>query len=72
MLGVGTLASVVLSSDFWHTEPRLLLGAAVLVVPAAEQLRTVAPRRLLIGLALGFVVSAWFGAYMITQWPYTI
>lgn len=72
VMGALTLASIALSSDFWHTEPRLLLAAGVLVVPAAEQLQTVSARRILILVAAGFAASAWFGAYLLTQWPYTI
>jgi hypothetical protein len=72
VLGVITLASVLGSTNFWHSKPRLLLSAAVLVIPLAEKLPTARVRSLAPGLLLAFLASSWFGAYLVTQFPYAI
>lgn len=67
-----TLASVLVSTNYWHSRARLLLAAALIVVPLATRLRAINTAALLPYLGVAFVVSAWFGAFMITQWPYAI
>lgn len=72
LIGVLTLAITLGSTNYWHSRPRLLLGAALLVVPLGTmigraRLRAVAPV-----LLFAFLASAWFGAWMVDGWPYAI
>ncbi|HEY3735954.1 MAG TPA: hypothetical protein VGL26_00810 [Jatrophihabitans sp.] len=71
-LGICALASVVGSTNYWHSKPRLLLAGALLVVPLAARTTRTPLRRLIPVLLTGFVLSAWFGAYMVTGWHYGI
>lgn len=64
--------SIVASTNFWHSKPRLLLAAALLVVPVAGYLTSLRLRYLLPLLGFGLTLSALFGAYMVTRWPYAI
>jgi Mannosyltransferase (PIG-V) len=65
-------ALVLLSTNYWHSKPRLLLGAFLLVVPAAGALARFRTRTTVILLAVATLASAWFGAYLLDVWPYAI
>jgi hypothetical protein len=66
------VALVVASTNFWHSKPRLLLSAFPLVALAAKPLARWRDGPL-VALVVGTVgLSAWWGAYALTRWPYTI
>jgi hypothetical protein len=67
-----SVAIALLSTNYWHSKPRLLLAAFLLVVPAAGALTRLRNRTAVILLAAGTVASAWFGAYLLAVWPYAI
>lgn len=70
--GVLVVASIVLSSGLMMSRPRLLLPAFVLLVPFAIVLARARP---LSGIAVFTPVvvgSAWFGAHMLTVFPYAM
>jgi hypothetical protein len=67
-----SVAIALLSTNYWHSKPRLLLAAFLLVVPAAGALTRLRDRTAVIVLAAGTVASAWFGAYLLVIWPYAI
>jgi hypothetical protein len=71
-IGAATLITVFGSTNFWHSRPRLLLAAAILVVPMAGLLNRVNSRALAPLLGTACLASFWFGAYMVTTWPYAI
>jgi hypothetical protein len=62
---------VIGSSNYWHSKPRLLLVDAVIVIPLALALER-RGRRVPVTVGALTVVSLWFGAYMVTGWPYAI
>jgi hypothetical protein len=70
--GVIAWVLVVGQAGFFHSKPRLLVPDLLLFVPAA-----VAAGRARRGAAVGWLIpyaafGLWFGAYMITIWPYAI
>jgi glucan phosphoethanolaminetransferase (alkaline phosphatase superfamily) len=67
-----SVAIALLSTNYWHSKPRLLLAAFLLIVPAAGALTRLRDRTAVILLASGTVASAWFGAYLLVVWPYAI
>jgi Mannosyltransferase (PIG-V) len=67
-----SVAIAVLSTNYWHSKPRLLLAAFLLVVPAAGALTRFRDRTAVSLLAGGTLASAWFGAYLLAVWPYAI
>lgn len=72
LYGVLAFATVVGSSGYFNSRPRLLLPVLVMLVPVAFGLARARPRALVPALAGMSLVGCWFGAYMITVWPYTI
>jgi hypothetical protein len=60
------------TTNYWHSKPRLLLAAFILVVPAAAGLAKLRTGTAVVLLALGTLASAWFGAYMLCIWPFAI
>jgi Mannosyltransferase (PIG-V) len=67
-----SVAIPLLSTNYWHSKPRLLLAGFLLVIPAAGALRRFRGRTAAILLAAGTAASAWFGAYLLVVWPYAI
>ena len=67
-----SVAMALLSTNYWHSKPRLLLAAFLLVIPAAGALTRLRDRTAIILLSTGTVISAWFGAYLLVVWPYAI
>jgi hypothetical protein len=63
---------VVGSSGYFNSRPRLLLPVMVVLVPLGFALARARTRALVPTLAGMSLVGCWFGAYMITVWPYTI
>ncbi len=72
LYGVLAFATVVGSSGYFNSRPRLLLPVLVMLVPVAFGLARVRTRALVPAVAGMSLVGCWFGAYMITVWPYTI
>ena len=60
------------STNYWHSRPRLLLNAFVVVLPAAAALSRFRDRTVVLLLCAGTLGSAWFGAYMLTVWRFAI
>jgi len=71
--GVIVLVLVLGQSGFYHSKPRLLVPALLILVPAAVALartrRTSTAVLALVGFA-GF--GLWYGSYLLTVWPYAI
>ena len=60
------------TTNYWHSKPRLLLAAFIVVVPAAAGLAKLRTGTAVVLLALGTLASAWLGAYMVCIWPFAI
>ena len=67
-----SVAMALLSTNYWHSKPRLLLAAFLLIIPAAGALTRLRDRTAIILLSTGTLISAWFGAYLLVVWPYAI
>lgn len=64
-MGIGT-------EGYFHSKLRILVPALVILVPVALAMARGSLRRAVVfgGIVLGF--SGWYGAYMVTVWPYAI
>lgn len=71
-IGVVTIASVAMSTNYWHSKPRLLLAGALLVIPVAQTMANSKLRNIVPIIVFGLAISSWLGAYMVTRWPYAI
>ncbi len=70
--GLIAFALVIGQAGYYHSKPRLLVPVLLTLVPAAylvARSRTGAAALALTGYA---AFGLWYGAYMITIWPYTI
>lgn len=71
LYGVFGFAMAVGSSGYYHSRPRMLVPVLLVLFPLAIvlgrcRIRTAVP--VLVGVIL---LSSWYGAYMVTVWPYT-
>ncbi|MFI6412791.1 hypothetical protein [Streptomyces sp. NPDC050585] len=70
--GTAVVVLAVGQSNYYHCKLRLLLPAVVFLVPAARALAN-ARTRTAVGVLAGAVLfGCWYGAYMLTTWPYAI
>lgn len=73
VFGVLSLLLVVGQAGYWHSKPRLLVPVLLVAcVPLARALARVPTATAVAVVALWSAFGLWFGAYMITLWPYTI
>jgi hypothetical protein len=70
--GLLALASVVGQAGYYHSKPRLLLPVLLTLVPAGYAAGRARPWTSALALAGYAGFGLWYGAYMITVWPYTI
>lgn len=70
--GLIVLGLVVGQSGFYHSKPRLLVPALVILVPAALALGRARTRTAALVLAGYALFGLWYGAYMITVWRFAI
>ncbi len=71
--GVLALALVVGQAGYYHSKPRLLLPVLLTLIPAAYAAgRARSSWTAAVGLVGYAAFGMWYGAYMITVWPYTI
>lgn len=68
----GVLLMALGSNGLMNSKARLVLPAVTLLVPVALALAKRRPGTALAVVASATVVSAWFGGYAITGWPYAI
>jgi hypothetical protein len=66
------VALALLQSNYFHSKPRLLVPALVLVLPASIVLRRFPSRAVATVLFTAALLGTWYGAYMVTVWPYAI
>jgi hypothetical protein len=70
--GLITLALAIGQSGFYHSKPRLLVPALVILVPAALALARARTRTAALVLAGYALFGLWYGAYLITVWRFAI
>ncbi|GIL31240.1 mannosyltransferase family protein [Actinocatenispora comari] len=69
LLAYGTVAG---ASGYFNSRPRLLVPVLSVLLPVGGALLHARTRVLVPCLVAVSLVGCWFGAYMITVWPYTI
>lgn len=73
VFGMIALILVVGQAGYWHSKPRLLVPVLLVAcMPLARTLATASARVSATVLALWTAFGLWFGAHMITVWPFTI
>jgi hypothetical protein len=70
--GVIVFGLVVGQAGYYHSKPRLLLPALLILLPAAFAAARARPRTAIVWLSLYGLVGLWYGAYMLTVWHYAI
>jgi hypothetical protein len=72
LYGVLAFAMAVGSSGYYHSRPRMLVPVMLWLIPLAVALGRARPRTAAAVLTGVTLLGCWYGAYMITIWPYTI
>jgi hypothetical protein len=70
--GLLALVLAVGQAGYYHSKPRLLVPVLLTLVPAAHLAARARPAAAVFGLTAYSLFGLWFGAYMITVWPYAI
>jgi len=70
--GLLAMVLVVGQAGYWHSKPRLLVPVLLTIIPAAYLAARARFRAAVLGLTAYAAFGLWFGAYMLTIWPYTI
>ena len=70
--GLIVLVLVLGQAGYYHSKPRLLVPALLILVPPAVALGRARPRVAAVVLALTGTFGLWYGSYLITVWHYAI
>jgi hypothetical protein len=70
--GVVAMILVYGQAGFYHSKPRLLLPVLLTLLPAAVAAGRARPRVAVLSIVAWAAFGLWYGAYMITVWPYTL
>lgn len=72
LYGVLAFVMAVGSSGYYHSRPRMLVPELLLLFPLAIVLGRCRRRTAVLVLTVVTLLGCWYGAYMITVWPFTI
>jgi hypothetical protein len=70
--GVIVLVLVLGQAGYYHSKPRLLVPALLILVPPAVALGRARPRTAALVVAAFGAFGLWYGSYLITVWHYAI
>jgi hypothetical protein len=70
--GLLVLGLVVGQAGYYHSKPRLLVPAVLTLLPAGYLAARARTGPAIFGLTCYALFGLWYGAYMITVWPFTI
>lgn len=70
--GTAVVVMTLGQSNYYHSKLRLLIPALLLLVPAARALARARPRTAVAVLSALALFCSWYGAHMLTGWPYAI
>ncbi|MER7006369.1 mannosyltransferase family protein [Dactylosporangium sp. NPDC000555] len=70
--GVAVLVLVLGQAGYYHSKPRLLVPALLILVPPAVALARARPRTAALVVAAFGAFGLWYGSYLITVWHYAI
>ncbi|BCY14551.1 mannosyltransferase family protein [Actinoplanes sp. L3-i22] len=70
--GVIAMILVYGQAGFYHSKPRLLLPVLLTLLPSVVAAARARPRVAVLSITAWAVFGLWYGAYLITIWPYTM
>jgi hypothetical protein len=70
--GVVAMVLVYGQAGFYHSKPRLLVPVLLTLLPAAVAAGRARPRVAVLSILAWAAFGLWYGAYLITIWPYTL
>jgi hypothetical protein len=70
--GLLSFALVIGQAGYYHSKPRLLVPVLLTLIPAAYAAARARTGTAVLALSGYAAFGLWYGAYMITVWPYTI
>jgi hypothetical protein len=70
--GVIAMILVYGQAGFYHSKPRLLLPVLLTLLPSVVAAARARPRVAVLSITAWAVFGLWYGAYLITVWPYTM
>ncbi|MFC4067855.1 mannosyltransferase family protein [Actinoplanes subglobosus] len=70
--GVVAMILVYGQAGFYHSKPRLLLPVLLTLLPAVVAAARARPRVAVLSIVAWALFGLWFGAYLVTVWPYTL
>ncbi|MEU8241731.1 mannosyltransferase family protein [Actinoplanes missouriensis] len=70
--GVVAMILVYGQAGFYHSKPRLLLPVLLTLLPAAIAASKARPRVAILSITAWAAFGLWYGAYLVTVWPYTL
>ncbi|AEV88197.1 hypothetical protein ACWT_7187 [Actinoplanes sp. SE50] len=70
--GVVAMILVYGQAGFYHSKPRLLLPVLLTLLPAVLAAARARPRVAILSITAWAAFGLWYGAYLITVWPYTM
>ncbi|WP_430783968.1 mannosyltransferase family protein [Actinoplanes sp. G11-F43] len=70
--GVVAMILVYGQAGFYHSKPRLLLPVLLTLLPAVVAASRARPRVAILSITAWALFGLWYGAYLVTVWPYTL
>ncbi|MBU2662129.1 hypothetical protein KOI35_01280 [Actinoplanes bogorensis] len=70
--GVIAMVLVYGQAGFYHSKPRLLVPVLLTLLPAAIAAGRARPRVAALAITAWGAFGLWYGAYLVTVWPYTL
>ncbi|MBO3736243.1 mannosyltransferase family protein [Actinoplanes flavus] len=70
--GVVAMILVYGQAGFYHSKPRLLLPVLLTLLPAVVAAARARPRVAVLSIAAWALFGLYYGAYLVTVWPYTL
>ncbi|WIM95486.1 mannosyltransferase family protein [Actinoplanes oblitus] len=70
--GVIAMILVYGQAGFYHSKPRLLLPVLLTLLPGVVAAARARPRVAILAIGAWALFGLWYGAYLITVWPYTM
>ncbi|MCY0932536.1 hypothetical protein OTB20_41735 [Streptomyces sp. H27-H1] len=70
--GIAVTALTLGQSNFYHSKLRLLIPALIFLIPVARAIARTGNRTTALTLGAATLFGCWYGAYMLTAWPYAI
>lgn len=70
--GIVAMILVYGQAGFYHSKPRLLLPVLLTLLPAVVAAAKARPKVAILSISAWALFGLWYGAYLVTVWPYTL